>query len=467
VRPSLATRIAAFVEGLDTRALTDEVLHHLKPAALDCLACILGGRSERVSLIALAQVTRRGGEGPATIIGHRPRRSLEDAALVNGTMGHACDYDDVSLTMWGHATAPVLPAALAVAEAGNASGRDFLLAFLAGLEVEIKLGAAAAPVHYDAGWHPTATLGIFGAAVAGAKALGLDRTGIATALGIAASCAAGLRENFGTMTKPLHVGFAARNGLECALLAASSVTAAASALDGTYGFLNVLARGHGPTDELSERLGRPFDVVEPGLAYKMYPSCSDTHPSVDAVLDLRARHRLPPADIRLVRAGVMPMVASNLVHHNPKTVLESKFSLEFCVATALARGRLSLAEFSPGILEDGEIRALMARVEMWEDPQLRTGAEASFCWPASIEIRTVGGQTFRAVEAVGRGHPDKPASIHDLEQKFRECAAPVLAPEAVGRVLELVSRLEEVPRVCDLTRELTPVAEPRAVGKES
>ena len=379
-------------------------------------------------------------------------------------MGHACDYDDVSLTMWGHATAPVLPAALAVAEAGNASGRDFLLAFLAGLEVEIKLGAAAAPVHYDAGWHPTATLGIFGAAVAGARALGLDRTGIAAALGIAAWCATGCGR-------------------------ARTMTSRARRLRGAEG-----ARVCPPRRERRNRRGerarrrlwipqragaepRPdgraartpqatLDVVKPRLAYKMYPSYSDTHPSVDAVLALRARHRLPPAAVRRVRAGVTPMVASNLVHHDPKTSLESKFSLCCFVAAALARGRLSLAEFSPEILEDGEIRALMARVEIWEDPQLRTGAEASFCWPASIEIRTVGGQTFRAVEAVGRGHPDKPASIHDLEQKFRECAAPVLAPEAVGRVLELVSRLEEVPRVRDLTRELTPVAEPRAVGKE-
>jgi 2-methylcitrate dehydratase PrpD len=198
----------------------------------------------------------------------------------------------------------------------------------------------------------------------------------------------------------------------------------------------------------------------------MYPSCSDTHPSVDAALDLRARYQLAPGAIRRVRAGVTPMVASNLVHHDPRTALESKFSLEFCIAAALARGRLSLAEFAPGILEDGEIRPLMARVEMWEDPELRTGVAPSFCWPASIEIQTVGGQSVRAVEAVGRGHPDKPASLHDLEQKFRECSAPVLAPGAVGRVLELVGRLEEVPRVRDVTRELRPVAESRVGGTE-
>jgi 2-methylcitrate dehydratase PrpD len=465
VTASLATRIAAFVEGLDARTLTGEVLNHLKPAVLDCLACMLSGCSQDVTRAVVSHVVQFGSPGPATIVGHPRRASLEDAALANGTMGHACDYDDVSLTMWGHATAPVLPAALAVAEAQDLSGREFLLAFLTGLEVEVKLGAAVAPVHYDAGWHPTATVGIFGAAVGAAKALGLGREGVRAALGIAASCAGGLRENFGTMTKPLHVGFAARGGLESALLAASGVTAAATALDGTYGFLSVLAPGHGPADDLPERLGRPFDIVKPGLAYKLYPSCSDTHPSVDAALTLRSRYALEPAAIRRVRAGVTPMVASNLVHHEPRTPLESKFSLEFCVTAALARGRLSLAEFAPGVLDEPEIRALIGRVEMWEDPELQTGREPTFCWPASIEIETVDGRTVRAVETVGRGHPDKPATAEDLERKFRECAEPVLAPEGVGRVLGLLSRLEELPSVRDLTRELTAHAEPARVGQ--
>lgn len=458
----LALRIGGFVSGLDERVLTGEVLDRVKHAALDCLACILSGRSEDVSVRAVAHVRRHGGDGPATIIGHGSRATVEDAALVNGTMGHACDYDDVSPTMWGHATAPVLPAALAVAEWRNLSGREFLLAFLAGLEVEIKLGAAAAPVHYDAGWHPTATVGIFGAATAAAKALGLDDVGVGAALGIAASRAAGLRENFGTMTKPLHVGFAARDGVEAALLAAAGVTAAPSALDGPYGYLNVAARGHRAPDDLPERLGRPFDVVKPGLAYKMYPSCSDTHPSVDAALDLRARHGLAPRGIRRVRAGVTAMVASNLVHHDPQTPLESKFSLEFCVAAALARGRLGLAEFVPGVLEDPTIRTLMGRVEMWEDPNLPTSAEPSFCSPASLEIETAGGEVFLAVEIVPRGHPDKPASARDLETKFRECAERVLEGESVGKVLDLLGQLERLASIRELTGELTGLAEPAA-----
>jgi len=267
------------------------------------------------------------------------------------------------------------------------------------------------------------------------------------------------------MTKPLHVGFAARNGVESALLAATGVTSAASALDGAYGLLNVLAPGHRPADDLPARLGRPFDIVKPGLAYKMYPSCSDTHPSVDAALDLRARYRLQPPAIGRVRAGVTPMVSSNLVHHDPRTPLESKFSLEFCVAVALARGRLGLAEFTPDVLGDPTTRALMERVEMWEDPELATAGEPSFCSPASIEVETVGGERVRAVQAVARGHPDRPATRRDLETKFRECAEPVLEAEAVRRVIDRLSRLEELPSVRDLTRELTTPAERAPIGE--
>ncbi len=455
----LEAEIGEFVHALDHRALTDEVLAPLRLAALDCLACILSGRWEAVSLKAIEHATRQGQVGPASIIGHAARVTVEGAALANGTMGHACDYDDVSLTMWGHATAPVLPAVLAIAEARDLSGQDLLLAFLAGLEVEVRLGAAAAPVHYESGWHPTSAVGVFGAAIGAAKALGLERDGIGNAIGIAASRAAGLRENFGTMTKPLHVGFAARDGAEAALLAAAGVTGARHALDGTYGFLAVLAPGHRSPDALPGRLGKPFDIAEPGLAYKMYPSCSDTHPSVDAALALRERHGIEPETIRRVRAGVTPIVDANLTYHDPKTPLEGKFSLEFCIAAALARGRLGLAEFQSGVVEDSLIQRLIASIEVWYDPELRREGELTFCSPASLEIETEDGQSFRAVETSARGHPDKPMSRAELEAKFAECAETVLDGDATARAIEIIGRLEAVASVRELTGALTPAAE--------
>jgi 2-methylcitrate dehydratase PrpD len=462
----LEASVAEFIWSLDRGALRGEVLGPLKRAALDCLAAILSGRSEPVSLKVLKHVTQAAPDGQATIVGHAARATAEGAALVNGTMGHACDYDDVSTSMWGHATAPVLPAVLAIAELENLSGADFLVGFLAGIEVETKLGAAAAPVHYEAGWHPTGSIGVFGAAAGTAKALGLDRDATRAALGIAASRAAGIRENFGTMTKPLHVGFAARDGLEAALLARLGVTASRQALDGTYGFLNVLAAGHRAADDLPRRLGNPFDIVDPGLAFKLYPSCSDTHASVDVALALRERHEIDAAAIRRVRAGIAPMVASNLVYHRPKTAAESKFSLEFCLAAALLRGRLGLAEFAPGVVDDPPIQDLIARIEVYIDPTLVPDDGPRFCWPASVEIATESGQSFKAIEANARGHPDKPMSAAELEAKFCDCAAPVLDRAAMRRVIDMVGRLETVRSIRELTQELAPVgASPFAAAR--
>ena len=456
---SLETGIAEFVADLDETALTDDVLAPLRHAVLDCLACILAGVPETVSRETVAHVLSAAPSGPTTIIGIGERTSVDGAALAGGTMGHAADYDDVSWSMWGHATAPVLPAVLAIAERDGLSGADVLLAFLAGLELEARLGTAAAPVHYASGWHPTATVGAFGAAVGAAKALRLDAEGVGRALGITASRAAGIRENFGTMTKPLHVGFAARDGVEAALLAARGVTGAARALDGTYGFFNVLAPGHAPTDGLLEALGNPFDITGPGLSYKKYPSCSDTHPTIDGVLELKDRHGLEASDVERMRTGITPVVDGNLVYHRPETELEGKFSLEYCMAAAMARGRVGLAEFRPGVIEAPAIQGLIARSETFIDTELPE-PERDFASPASVEIETADGRTLRTVVTRASGHPGKRLTEADLEAKFRDCAEGVLDPGSTERAVDLVARLETLPRIRDLMTALTPTGEP-------
>ena len=447
-----------FVAGLDHAVLTEEVLVALKRAVLDCLAVIVGGSGEEVARKVVGLVTREAPDGPASVVGSRRRTSLAGAALANGTMGHALDYDDVSWTMFAHATAPVLPAVLAISEWKGHGGRDLLLAFLAGLEVEMKLGAAAAPVHYEAGWHSTGTLGTFGAAAGAAKALGLDATGVQTALGIAASRASGLRENFGTMTKPLHVGFAARDGLEAALLASLGVTSGGAAIAGSFGFLDVLAPGHGGVDGLLERLGNPFDMVEPGLAYKLYPSCGDTHAGVDAVLSLRGEHGLDPEHIVRVKCGITPLAATNLVHSDPKTPLAAKFSMEYCLAAALVRGRLGLQEFLPDAVVDPAIRSLLERVEVRAHPRLSSPDEVSICTPAIVEIETADGRVLEKGVWTMRGHPENPLSAMELGDKFRACAEGVLAPAAAERAIDLIDRLETVATLSDLVDALTPEA---------
>lgn len=458
---TVETKIAEFVVTLDARTLTPEILVPLRHGVLDCIACILSGSREAVAAPAVEHARRGARNGSATIIGFSGRAGLDGAAFANGTLGHASDYDDISWSMWGHATAPVLPAVLAVAESRNLSGRDFLVAFLAGLEVEARLGEAAAPMHLDLGWHPTGTIGTFGAAAGAAKALGLDVGGIRTAIGIAASRAAGIRENFGTMVKPMHVGFAARDGLEAALLAAAGVTASATAVDGSFGFLNTLAKGHQAAAAVFDRLGKPFDIVRPGLSYKMYPSCSDTHPSVDGVLELKRKHGLSPKQVRRLRSGLMANVYGNLTYHQPKTAAESKFSLEYCTAAAMVHDRLTLTEFVPGALENRDVQELLARTEAWVDPALPKDKVKGFASPASVDIETVDGRTLRTVVVDATGHPERPMTEDELKMKFEQCADGTLDKRATQRAIDLILKLDTLPDVRGLAATLTPAAPQR------
>ena len=454
----LSVRLATFVCDTNASDLSSEVVRQLRSAALDGIASILSGSPEAVSRHVAAQVTSTYGAGPATLIGFGGKSSLVGAALANGTSAHACDYDDSSWTMWGHPTAPVLPPALAAAEARGSSGAELLAAFAVGLEVEKALGIGIQPGHYKTGWHPTGTLGVFGATAAAAKALGLSREQVQMALGLAVSVAASLRINSGSMTKPLHVGFAARNGMEAALLARAGVTSSPRAFDGRAGFLDVYAPGHPPTAEVVERiiasLGRPFDVVSPGLSPKIYPCCSDTHAAIDAALDLREERGLSAATIDKVLCGVSPLALANISRPTIDSVLDAKFSIQYCVAVALCSGRVGLDAFTEEAVRAPDIRRFMERIEVDADPEL--SGEETFSSPASVYLHTHDGLRHRKVVTAMRGHPSRPVSYDRLVQKLEECAEPVLGAGRTSEVVSLMADIAEVRDVNELTRKLVP-----------
>ena len=428
----------------------------LRHAALDTLAVILSGVQEDVTRHVVGTLVNGSETGEATVVGHRLRASLSGAALANGTMGHACDYDDNSWTMWGHPTAPVLPAVLAAAERRGLSGLDVLTALAAGLEVEKALGVGCQPLHYSIGFHSTATLGVFGATAGAAKALGLDHERVQMALGIAASRSAALRLNAGTMTKPIHVGFATRDGLEAALLAEAGVTSNPRALDGENGFFDAYAPGHGPVDGIAETLGSPYEVVDPGLSPKLYPSCSETHAAVDAILELRAEHGLEPDAVKRIRCGLTPFAVANLPHGNPETPLQCKFSAHYCTATALVKGRLGMAEFDPEAIFDARVRAVMQRFETFVHPELTGEAGITFSTPAFLEVETTDGRTLEKRVIEMRGHPANPVTAAVLEAKFVECGDRVLDDAQVRRALDMVRNLENLDDIRTLLRELVP-----------
>ena len=263
-------------------------------AIMDCLGVMLAGSTEPAARIVQSVAEVEGGTPLATIVGTGRRTGAVWASLANGTAAHALDFDDTNFAMMGHPSAPVLSAALAAGELAMATGQELVHAFLLGFEVETTVAETINPAHYEHGWHATCTLGTLGAAAAAARILGLDTAQTATALAVAASQASGLKENFGTMTKPFHAGHAARSGVLAALLAREGWTASDRALEGPQGYLHVFSAGRRELAALGT-LGAPWKITTTGVAVKPFPSCACTHSIIDGALELSARTRSGPS----------------------------------------------------------------------------------------------------------------------------------------------------------------------------
>ena len=305
--------------------------------------------------------------------------------LINGTASHALDFDDVSNSLGGHPSAPILPALFALGETLDCTGRDFIAAYVAGFETETRIGRGVHFHHYEKGWHPTATLGVFGATAACCHLMGLDRAKTAQALAIAASLASGLKANFGTMTKPLHVGHTARSGLFAAQLAREGFTANPAALEHQQGFLMVFnGAGNFDAEAILKDWGRPYDIVSPGLAIKQHPCCGSTHPAIDALLLLRAEHDIAPGEGGADRCPGRIRAASPIPTGPTRNRgLDAKFSVQYCLARALIDGRIRLEHFEGDAFRDPAARALMRRIHAAPHPETEAGGAA----PLGAEIR--------------------------------------------------------------------------------
>ena len=449
---TLARQIADRIHALRYEDITPAVLDWTASAFVDTVGVTLAGIREEGPQILLRVPGVAAAPGPASIFGTDRRTSVLDAALVNGVASHALDYDDVAGSMGGHPSVMLVPALIPLGEMLGSSGRDLVLAYIVGFEAECRIARGVHYHHYEKGWHPTATLGIFGTVAGAARLLQLSIDQTAIALGMAASFAAGLKANFGTMTKPLHVGHGIRDGLFAVLMAQQGFTANPGAFEHKQGFLDVFnGPGTYDTARILDNWYDPFEsggAGDPGL--KPYPCCGSTHPSIGQMIELAHRHDLHPE--RIGRITVMPH-ARRLPHTDnpdPRTSLAAKFSMQYCVARALTDRSVKLADFEGAAPFDPTVRALMERLDVRPHPDM---AEA---WGTEVVVETTDGERFaaRLDDYPSRGPAGDPMTHRELWTKFADCAERSLPHTSLSAIFYMLSGIASLPSVSDLTAML-------------
>jgi 2-methylcitrate dehydratase PrpD len=431
-----AALLADFVASATPPALA---LTHAAAAIRDTVGVTLAGAVEPAARIAQSMAAEEG-LGRCVIVGTGASSSPSWAAFANGVAAHALDFDDMCFVSLAHPSCALFPAALAAGERSHASGRALLEGYVVGFELECRLGKVMNPRHYhDRGWHCTSTIGTVGAAAAAARVLGLSPGETGHALGIAASSACGLKENLGSMVKPLHAGMAARNGMIAAMLAQRGYLASARSLDGPQGFLAAMDAQHRDLDHAVGGLGSHWEILTTGITLKLYPSCAATHPTLDVLLDLLHKEGFAAEDVEAIDVEVDSMTPRLLIHDRPSTGLEGKFSMPFCAAAAIVDAKVGIATFEPNRIEAPAIRALMQRVSMRVNPEFDTTPPLSH---TRVTIRLRDGRRLEQTASGARGYPARPAPEEQLRAKFSECARRVLSPSAADRAWEALGRID-------------------------
>jgi 2-methylcitrate dehydratase PrpD len=450
------TRILAkFLAETQYEQLPVKAVRVAKQSILDCIGVTVAGSLEPAGRLIANVVRKMGGDPKAAVVGAGFRTSSPLAALVNGTMGHALDYDDVSPGIRGHPSVVLVPVLLSLGEELKASGQDIITAYVLGFEAQSRLGRAMS-VGYsdDLGWHPTTPLGTVGAAATAAKLLKLDAAQTITALGIAASQAAGLRQNFGTMVKPFHAGNAAKSGIMSALLAREGFDAAQDSLEGRYGFCHAFSGGKDYNiAKILENLGNDFELVSAGPAVKLYPCCGSTHGALDAVLLLIRKYDIQPEKISAVEVSVPFDPPRSLIHYNPKTSLEGKFSMQYCIAAALVDRKVGLRTFTTKQVQRPQVRKLFEKIKMFRQP----GLEGHSSWESLQYVVTVkmsNGESYSQEAIAPISADQRSVTREELFEKYRDCAGLVLPAHDVEESIELLENLEElsdISRLAEIT----------------
>ena len=425
--------IAEFVAGLTLDDVPPRVIEVVKGGLIDALGVAVAGTASAAAEVVTRWARGAGGAPHAGIIGGAFKTAAQIAARVNGTIGQALDFDPPT---------PLLPVLLALGEVEQASGRDWLEAYIAGYEVQSKLQLGVSARHYAHGWHSNAVFGTIGATAAAAKLLKLDATQTAMALGIATSEAGGVRQNLGTMTKPYHAGAAAANGIIAATLARQGMTSAADSIEGKYGLLQVFAfDGEYDERQIAATFGAPWNLLAHEIRIKPYPCCRAGHRALDAAISLAEKYRIAPDAIERIECELSAHVTQLMAYPSASNTLEAKFCLPYCVAVAVCDGQAGLRQFTNERVLDAGVQALAARVRV-AHPEGKSEWQTGSSLPCTVRIFCNDGVVHEASAGAPKGDRENPVSMRDIIAKYRECTRDCLSDEHATAVLSSIQVLE-------------------------
>jgi 2-methylcitrate dehydratase PrpD len=443
---SVTETLAAYVVDSELAAIPRDVQSEATRALVNYLGCALGGSIEPALDVAVKTLAPFSGEANACVLGRAERFDALHAALLNGIGSHVHEYDDTLPKNYIHPSVPVASALFAYASANPVSGRDFVHAFILGFEVESRIGNAVYPAHYQAGWHITSTTGVFGAAAAVGKLLGLKPKQMVWAFGLAATQAAGIREMFGSMAKSFQPGRAAQNGYTAALLGRADFSAGERALEGPRGFAAVTAAEY-DLDKVTGKLGEEFDLR--ANAYKPYACGLVVHPAIDGCSQLYREFHPTPESIAAVRVRVAPLVLDLCNKSNLTRALESKYSIYHAAAIGLVRGKGGIKEFTEEAIRDPALQHVRSVTTAVADPTITEDQ-------VHVEVTLRDGKKLAKFVEESLGNVHRPLSDENLTEKFRDQAVLALPEAQVDAVIEQCWRIRELPNVGDLARATLP-----------
>ena len=445
--------LASYLVSSRWEDIPDDVRHEAKRAILNFVGCAIGGSPHPAVTTAIRALGPFSGERTASVLGRADRLDPLHASLMNGISSHVEDYDDTTPKNYSHTSSPVASALFAFASANRVRGRDFVEAFILGFEAASRVGNAVYPAHYDVGWHMTGTIGVFGAAAAIGRVIGLSAQEMVWALGLAATQSAGLREMFGSMGKAFHPGRSAQNGYAAALLAKEGFTAGERGIEGPRGFANVMAASR-DLSKITSRLGVDFDLRE--NTYKPFPCGIVNHPTIDGCIQIHDEERPDPASIAAVRLRVAPLVIDLCNQQNITRGLQGKFSVYHGAAVGLVRGKAGLREYTDEAVNDPQVKRVREATTAVGDPAVTEDQSA-------VEVELADGRRLTRFVEQSLGNIHRPLTDRQLEEKFRDQAVLVLPAQDVESLIQSCWRIAQLDDVRDLVTLAVPLSATAAV----